>query len=72
MATVTHVLTKLDVPVEKVLGGTQEAELHEVLVLGRKEDGELYAASSTGDMGKLLLLFEEFKHRVLAGEYQEP
>ncbi len=63
-------LTKLDVPVEAVLGGALDAKLETVLVLGCADDGEIYAASSTGDVGALLLMIEEWKHKLLSGEYR--
>jgi hypothetical protein len=62
--------TKLDLPASRVLEKAIDAELNVVLVLGFSEDGDLYAASSTGNEGMLLRLLEKFKHKLMAGDYE--
>lgn len=54
-------LTTHDIPVERVLSSAQEAGLSSVLVLGYDDDGQLYAASSTSDIGLTLLSMEQLK-----------
>lgn len=63
-------LTKLDVPVDKVLDGAASATLEAVFVLGRDADGTLYAASSVADMGDVLIMIEEWKHELFSGGYK--
>lgn len=57
--------TTLDIPAERVLDGAKEAELRCVIVLGHKEDGELYFASSLGGVAEVLWLLEKAKHNLL-------
>ena len=59
--------TKMPIPVERVLDGARD--LQEVLVIGWDKDGELYGASSTGEVGELLELIERFKFKLLHGDY---
>lgn len=61
--------TKGDVPVQAVLDGAAHAGLRQVLLLGRMPNGQLYPASSMGDVGDMLLLVEEWKHKLLSGDY---
>lgn len=60
-------LTKADIPVEQVLDAAKDLDV--VFVLGRDGDGELVAASSTGEVGEILLMVEEWKHKLMAGDY---
>jgi cell wall assembly regulator SMI1 len=60
--------TRLDINPEGVLEGAK-GKLGSVLVLGYDGDGKLYAASSTADLGSLILLMEKFKHKVVVGDY---
>lgn len=46
--------TSLDIPPQTVLEGALEQDLGEVLVVGFKEDGALYLASTSGDLLHLL------------------
>ncbi len=62
-------ITKLDIPAEKVLRRAIDAELDHVLILGWHDGETLYAASTTSDVGKLLQLLETFKHNLMSGEY---
>lgn len=61
--------TKGDIPVPRVIGGAAGARLEQVFILGREPGGRLYAAASTGCTGDLLLLIEEWKHKLLSGGY---
>ncbi len=61
--------TRLDLSVERVLDAAKECET--VFVLGWDQDGELYVASSTGDVAELMLLYEKWKHSFLAGHYDQ-
>jgi hypothetical protein len=62
-------LTKADLPVDRVLDGAKDLE--SVFVLGRDAEGGLVAASSTGDVGEILLMVEEWKHKLLSGGYAD-
>jgi hypothetical protein len=54
-------ITTGKVPVDAVLVGAIKAGLKNVLVLGRDEDGYLYAAASSGKDRKNLEMVDEFK-----------
>jgi hypothetical protein len=60
--------TSEDIPVKSV---TRAAEKHceNVLLLGTRNDGSLYAAASTGDMHLILWWLESFKHKMMNGDY---
>jgi len=57
--------TLLDLPPALVLDAAKAANLEIVVIVGRDGDGELYAASSSSDVGMALVLFEEFKREVI-------
>lgn len=57
-------VTKLDLPVERILDRAAEAKLSGALVVGWTEDGEFYAASSYADGGDLLWLLEMTKRKL--------
>lgn len=59
--------TTLSIPVEGVLEGARTCT--EVLVLGWEADGTFYAAASVPDAATLLWWLEQFKHKLLAGDY---
>lgn len=46
--------TTLDIPPSDVLEGALEQGLEDVIVIGFKEDGALYLASSSGDLLRIL------------------
>jgi len=46
-------------------------ELNEVLIIGQTLDGQLYIAATTGDKRELLYWIEDFKMRLMAGEYDQ-
>jgi hypothetical protein len=61
------------VHVENVLRFAQEADLREVFILGRRDDGELYAATSapTGHDDEVIAqMIVEFQARLDDGEYE--
>ncbi len=58
-------ITKLDLPVERILEGATKAELTGVVVLGYTQDGRLYAASSWADGGEVLWLMELTKRKLM-------
>lgn len=62
-------ITKLPVPVERVLNGAVETHterpLKRVLILGVFEDDEAFAASSESDGGIMLWDMECFRHRLM-------
>ena len=60
------VITRLDIPVERILRKAGEADLTKVFVLGYCENGELYFASSIADGGDLLWLMEKAKGALLS------
>jgi hypothetical protein len=62
-----NITTKGDVPVDRVLESAK-AECETVFVLGLTAEGELYAASSTGDTGHLMWLYERWKARLFNDE----
>ncbi len=46
-------------------------ELSEVLLIGQTLDDQLYIAATTGDKRELLYWIEDFKMRLMAGEYDQ-
>ena len=61
-------VTRLDLPVERVLGMASEANLETCVVIGFNEDGELYFASTTADGGNVIWLLESAKLELLTIE----
>ena len=59
------VVTRLDIPPERILNKALAAELKEVMVIGTKEDGSLYFCASFGDGGNVLWLMERTKIELL-------
>ena len=59
-------VTRLDIPVERVLNGAMKADLNNVFVVGWDQDGDLYTASSIADGAELLWMLELAKKRLLA------
>lgn len=56
-------VTKLDIPVERVLDGA--VDLERVVLVGWNKEGELHFASSFSDGGEVLWMFELAKKRLL-------
>ena len=62
---ILDVVTRLDVPAERILSAAGEADLAAVVVVGRTEGGEFYFASSLADGGDVLWLLELAKKKLL-------
>jgi hypothetical protein len=63
---VLDVITKLDIPAERVLEQAL-GNLEKVVVMGYDKDGEEYFASSMADGGDVLWLIERLKQQLLKG-----
>lgn len=61
-----NVVTRLPVPVDRILDGAQAADLTQVIVIGVTAGGEEYFASSEADGGNVLWQIERAKKRLLA------
>lgn len=63
----TYIPTKttLPIPPERVLEGAIKDGLQEVFVVGICKDGTLYTASSTSEIGDMLLLMERAKRSIM-------
>lgn len=59
------VITKLDIPVERVIDGAKKADLETAVVIGWDKDGEFYFASNKADGADVLWLLEQAKKRLL-------
>lgn len=55
------VVTRLDIPPERVLNGALEADLEAVIVIGVTKDDSHYFSSSLGHGGEVLWLIERAK-----------
>jgi hypothetical protein len=58
-------VTRLDLPVERVLDAAKGEGLAGVVILGHREDGEQYFASTYADDGAVLWLLEMCKKQLL-------
>lgn len=56
-------ITKLEIPIDKVLEGAKD-QLEGVLLIGFDKNGELYTASTYSDGGDIMWLLEACKHRL--------
>ena len=59
------VITRLDLPPERILAAATEDGLEQAVVIGTTKDGEFYFASSVADGGSVLWLLEIAKKRLL-------
>lgn len=57
--------TTIDLPPERVLSAALESELSSVAVIGYKEDGELYLASSNAHAPDVVMMLELCKAMIL-------
>lgn len=57
------------IPASNVLEGAMDADLHDVVVLGRGADGTTFIASNIGD-GASMLMIEQAKMVVLLGNME--
>jgi hypothetical protein len=58
-------MSKLHIPPDQVLDAAKEQELVAVLIAGWDEDGQLYAASSSGRVEDIEELVKAVQQRVL-------
>ncbi len=58
-------VTKLDIPVSRVLNAASEEDLDTVILMGYTKDGEEYFACSVADGGTCLWMIEKFKAQLL-------
>lgn len=58
-------ITKLDLPVERLLNRALEADLTEVVILGFDKDGEEFFASSKSDGGAVLWHLHRAIHKLM-------
>lgn len=63
---ILNMVTRLDLPVERVIKGAQETNLKSVVVVGWDKNGDLYFASSKADGAEVLWLLEVAKKKLLA------
>lgn len=63
--TVLKVVTRLDVPTERVLNAAIEANLQKCFIVGLNADNELYFASSMADGGDVLWYLEKAKYLLM-------
>lgn len=61
---ILNMVTRLDIPVSRVIEGLPET-LESLVVMGWDKDGELYFASSLADGGDVLWLIEKSKKLLL-------
>lgn len=59
------VATLNDIPVDDVLEAAKSEKLSQVIILGSRDDGSTYYASSTSDIAEMLLQIEIFKRQIL-------
>jgi len=59
------VITRLEIPAERVLNAAIEEGVKEVVIVGYDKDGEFYFASSKADGGQVMWLFELAKKKLL-------
>lgn len=59
-----HIVTSLDIPVERILARAAEANLKTVVVIGWDQDGDPYFAASIADGPEVLWLLELTKQRL--------
>jgi len=58
--------TTLDIPPVKVCEAAMHADLSSVMVIGWDKAGQFYMASSSGDIGELLIMLELGKRETVA------
>lgn len=60
------VITRLDIPVDRVINSAKESDLQEIVVIGHTKEGDLYFSSNKADGGSVLWLLESAKKELLA------
>ncbi len=61
-------ITRLDIPVPRILKAARQAKLTDAVVIGFDRDGEFYFASSKADGGAVLWLMELAKKKLLEAQ----
>lgn len=51
-------ITRVDLPAERILRPALEADLEDAIVIGHRKDGEFYFAGTMADGGEVLWLME--------------
>lgn len=59
-------VTRLDMPVEKILDAVSKQDLDGVVILGYDKEGDIWFSSSYADGGTVLWLLERAKKDLLA------
>lgn len=62
---VLDVVTRLDIPVERILNQAVDDGLQDVVIIGWDDEGEFYFASSKADGGNILWLLEKAKKMLM-------
>lgn len=65
-------VTTSDIPADTVLAAAASRQLVDVMVLGHEQDGTEFLASSTGDLGTILVLLERAKAKAMAAAVSVP
>ena len=65
--TILETVTRLDIPVDRVIDGATKADLDSVIIIGYDQDGEEYFASSYGGGESVLWLLRRMELKLLAG-----
>ncbi len=60
-----------EVDVEEILEKAKSSKLSEVLVIGYKGDDETFVATTISDIKEMLFMIEDFKFRLMSGEFNE-
>lgn len=58
-------ITRLDIPVDRIISNAKKAKLDEIVVLGFGKDGDFYFGASKADGGDILWLLELAKRRLM-------
>lgn len=64
-----NVVTKLDLPPERILNAALEADLSEVVIIGRDQDGNEYFASSIADGADVVWLAQRMTLKLVSGDF---
>lgn len=65
---ILDVMTRLDIPAERVLKSALEHGLKNVSIVGYDENEEIYFASSLANASEILWALEKFKKRLMEME----
>lgn len=60
-----NIVTKLDLPAQRVLEAALKEDLQSVVIIGYDSDGDEYFAASIADGGSVLWLMERAKKKLL-------